>query len=342
MTEPGAALRRAAPVRRTPVGWLRAIANGMVLAVRSDRFVAVLAGSLLALVACGDDKKRSRADDEDDRSASDKADEGSGEATLESVTPLLEAARAEGFETWPTSELAGIRVSLEVPPGERQNIYSVRVMFELDTDPSDATAKSGSVVCSPKCQVIRHKVDASPHPWPKCTLADATKAARKAGLKAKQPVVLYGSWGDGPRWSFKEQVESSSSIVIDGETCTAVSEGASVQPDKTVARPAPIPAGSVASVELERSEVEKIIQELAKQMGSLRSRGSGLRNVKEGSTLHKIGLRDGDVVKTINGFDFTNPDEAVEAYAKLRRAGQLDLFYERDGRLWTLPIKLRT
>jgi general secretion pathway protein C len=44
-----------------------------------------------------------------------------------------------------------------------------------------------------------------------------------------------------------------------------------------------------------------------------------------------IGLVNGDLVQSVNGFDITNPERALEAYARLRTADHLTVHVDRKG-----------
>jgi general secretion pathway protein C len=65
------------------------------------------------------------------------------------------------------------------------------------------------------------------------------------------------------------------------------------------------------------------------------------RGVGEGSLLHTIGLRAGDVVKGINGFDVSDPQKALEAYGRLRSANRLTLRVERNGSSHKLEYQIQ-
>ncbi|MBK6519528.1 MAG: general secretion pathway protein GspC [Polyangiaceae bacterium] len=97
--------------------------------------------------------------------------------------------------------------------------------------------------------------------------------------------------------------------------------------------------------EVDKSGVELIIQHYAKLAGSLRGKatkdGMKLTGIKETSILGELGMRNGDMLQTINGFDMSDPDKAVDAYAQLRRAGKLNLAFSRDGAPQTVNVKIK-
>ncbi len=61
-----------------------------------------------------------------------------------------------------------------------------------------------------------------------------------------------------------------------------------------------------------------------------------LYGVREGSVLARIGLRNGDVLKTVGEHDLGDPDGILAAYGELERARRLTLTVERDGATRTL------
>lgn len=101
------------------------------------------------------------------------------------------------------------------------------------------------------------------------------------------------------------------------------------------------------SFEVDRSGVELIMQHYAKLAGSIRARGakdgSGIRlsGIKGDSILGELGMQNGDMLTGINGFDMTDPEKAVDAYAKLRKAGKLDISMTRDGSPVNIKIQIK-
>jgi general secretion pathway protein C len=54
--------------------------------------------------------------------------------------------------------------------------------------------------------------------------------------------------------------------------------------------------------------------------------------VVQGSLPDLLGLRSGDELLSVNGFQIANPSEALLAYARLRHADHLQLAIERAGK----------
>ena len=143
--------------------------------------------------------------------------DGGDRAALD-VPAALAEARKLAESTWPDARLAGIRIGEEALPETRKNTYAVRLAIELESDPTDPTAKSAAIVCAPKCTIRRAKVDAIVYDWPGCEWREALAAARAAGLASATPVATYGSWSGGPVWQFRER-DGDPPIELDGATC---------------------------------------------------------------------------------------------------------------------------
>ena len=60
--------------------------------------------------------------------------------------------------------------------------------------------------------------------------------------------------------------------------------------------------------------------------------GVKLYGIRRNSLLGKLGLQNGDLLRTINGFEMSSPDTALEAYSRLRSASNLSVAVTRRGR----------
>ncbi len=58
-------------------------------------------------------------------------------------------------------------------------------------------------------------------------------------------------------------------------------------------------------------------------------KGIKVYNIRRNSLLDRLGLKNGDLVRTVNGFDVTNVDAALKAYVKLRNANRITVALER-------------
>jgi general secretion pathway protein C len=98
-----------------------------------------------------------------------------------------------------------------------------------------------------------------------------------------------------------------------------------------------------------RSLVDKLLQnqsELIKQARVVPHEENGrvvgvkLYGIRKSSLFGKLGLQNGDMLRTINGFDMSSPDSALEAYTKLRSASNLSLAIVRRGNAVTMDYNI--
>jgi general secretion pathway protein C len=98
-----------------------------------------------------------------------------------------------------------------------------------------------------------------------------------------------------------------------------------------------------------RSLVDKLLQNQGELMRSARVVpheengrvvGVKLYGIRKSSLFGKLGLQNGDMLRTINGFDMGSPDSALEAYAKLRSATNLSLAMVRRGNAVTMEYNI--
>lgn len=86
---------------------------------------------------------------------------------------------------------------------------------------------------------------------------------------------------------------------------------------------------------VERSALEAIMENPMSFAGSLRTRptdkGVRLSGIRSDSLFNMLGLKNGDVLQSINGLQLNDPEKALSALAKLRTAGKLDIQVERGG-----------
>ncbi len=64
--------------------------------------------------------------------------------------------------------------------------------------------------------------------------------------------------------------------------------------------------------------------------------GVKLYGIRRTSLLGRLGLQNGDMLRTINGFDMTSPDSALEAYARLRNSNNITVALNRRGKPLTV------
>jgi general secretion pathway protein C len=101
---------------------------------------------------------------------------------------------------------------------------------------------------------------------------------------------------------------------------------------------------------VDRVLVDKLLSNRAGLIGVARLRpvtndrgAAGVRLVgfKSQDLLGKLGLRSGDLLRTINGFSMGSPDAALEAYVRLKQADRLTLSVERRGKPISIQYEIR-
>ncbi len=68
--------------------------------------------------------------------------------------------------------------------------------------------------------------------------------------------------------------------------------------------------------------------------------GLKLFAIRPGSLFHVLGLRNGDLLKTVGGYDLTSPETALEAYVALRKMSKVEVVVERAGQPLALTYKV--
>lgn len=100
---------------------------------------------------------------------------------------------------------------------------------------------------------------------------------------------------------------------------------------------------------IQRSIVDKVLANQGSLMKAARvipheedGRVVGVRlyGIRRTSLLGRLGIRNGDMLRTINGFDMTSPDSALEAYTTLRSADKLTLALKRQNKDMTIDYNI--
>jgi general secretion pathway protein C len=72
-----------------------------------------------------------------------------------------------------------------------------------------------------------------------------------------------------------------------------------------------------------------------------RTVGVKLYGIRRSSLLGRLGIQNGDMLRTINGYDMTSPDSALEAYARLQNADRITINLNRRGQDMTVDYGIR-
>ncbi|MDW8245415.1 MAG: type II secretion system protein GspC [Sandaracinaceae bacterium] len=97
---------------------------------------------------------------------------------------------------------------------------------------------------------------------------------------------------------------------------------------------------SETSFTINRSLVEKLLANQSALLSAARvipheedgrTVGMKIYGIRRSSLLGRIGLQNGDMLRSINGFDLTDPNSILQAYTQLRKADRLTLQLVRRG-----------
>ncbi len=101
---------------------------------------------------------------------------------------------------------------------------------------------------------------------------------------------------------------------------------------------------------LDREKVNEMISNVNQFMTQLRVRpyfnqgkpiGYMVSDIQRGSLIEQVGLRDGDIIKSVNGVAITQPDQAFAAYQQLLDESQITLELQRGQSDKVITYELR-
>jgi general secretion pathway protein C len=101
---------------------------------------------------------------------------------------------------------------------------------------------------------------------------------------------------------------------------------------------------------VERSVIDEILENQAELMKTARivpdkqgDKVMGIRlfGIRSGTLLSTLGLKNGDRLESINGFDMSDPQKALEAYGRLRTADALKVKVNRGGTPLNIDFKIQ-
>ena len=102
--------------------------------------------------------------------------------------------------------------------------------------------------------------------------------------------------------------------------------------------------------EIPQGEIDKVLSNLslvatqARIVPSFKNgkpNGFKLFSIRPGSLYSKIGIMNGDIVQSINGYEMTSPDKAFEIYSKLKDASAITVDLVRRGKPKSITYNIR-
>jgi general secretion pathway protein C len=104
-------------------------------------------------------------------------------------------------------------------------------------------------------------------------------------------------------------------------------------------------------VSLRRSMINNAIQDVSKLMTQVkitpklgedgRQEGLSMSNIKPNSIFRRMGLRNGDVLKSVDGQEIQSVDDALKLYENLRSADAVSVQIQRRGTERTIEYNIR-
>lgn len=211
-----------------------------------------------------------------------------------------------------------------------------------------------------------------PGPRAKTTYPDATAAACESGLRLVATVQVESrreqslaslASGTDRAHLYREGASFGKAALVsiavdsvtlrrdDGCLCSLALFGAAAVAEVTSVPASPFANPEVQSVSeneyaISRTFVEHTLAHPQAALGMVRTVphersgnlvGFKLYGVRRDHLAQQLGLQNGDLLRSVSGFELTSPDAALEAYAKLRDADEVTLVIERRGR----PLRLR-
>jgi general secretion pathway protein C len=131
-----------------------------------------------------------------------------------------------------------------------------------------------------------------------------------------------------------------------------------VQAPAAAGGPTSVPADIASKIQkvsetefnVDRSVVDKILENQAELMRSARivpeqqdGKVVGIRlfGIRPDTLLGTLGFQNGDRLETINGFNMASPEKALEAYARLRTAPNLNVKVNRRGKPMSIDFRIK-
>jgi general secretion pathway protein C len=130
-----------------------------------------------------------------------------------------------------------------------------------------------------------------------------------------------------------------------------IEEEAASRQTSAVARAGPVsPIRQGESIAIDRSEVEESLTNVHKVLSQARVRphfsagkpdGLAIAHIRGGSIFEKLGLKNGDIIKGLDGNEIKSPDDVLQMYKKLTLGSDVSIEIERAGEKQTLNYTFR-
>jgi general secretion pathway protein C len=180
---------------------------------------------------------------------------------------------------------------------------------------------------------------------------------QEKGSRKQQILRIHGSIDGGKIVSVtRKQIQ----IERDGNRETLTLSEEEAQPrslGKSIPPPPPSPSGkeevkrlSANRFLVNREDVTAAVGDINRFMTQARLRphfesgkpaGFSVSEIVPGSLMEKLGLKNNDVIKKVNGMAVSRPEEVMQAYAQLQQDSNIELEIDRGGRMEILRYEIR-
>jgi general secretion pathway protein C len=180
---------------------------------------------------------------------------------------------------------------------------------------------------------------------------------QEKGSRKQQIFRIHGNIDGGKIVSVtRKQIQ----IEKDGKRETLTLSEEEVRPrssGKVLPPPPPSPAGKEEVKKLSanrflvnREDVTAAVGDINRFMTQARLRphfevgkpaGYSVSEIVPGSLMEKLGLKNNDIIKKVNGIGVSRPEEVMQAYAQLQRDSNIELEIDRGGRTEILRYEIR-
>jgi general secretion pathway protein C len=228
---------------------------------------------------------------------------------------------------------------------------------QAEAAPVDTSNPYNDPICDiGKCLLISQSEDPD---WSFVSIAgaDGKSQLRRRGDEFGGHTVHWIEWDRV--WLM--QGSSRCQMQVHGEKKVAAAAPPAAAPPaegKSKGRGSKIPADMAAKIhkisdtqfDIERSLVDQVLENQGELMKSARivpekegDKVVGIRlfGVRPDSLLGTLGLENGDRLQSINGFEMSDPQKALEAYARLRSADKLQVTVNRRGKPTTIDFSIK-
>ncbi|MEZ4225675.1 MAG: type II secretion system protein GspC [Polyangiaceae bacterium] len=237
-------------------------------------------------------------------------------------------------------------------------------------DERESPVDLSNPLAAPHCSSVRVSiVTESPDPlWSIAALqgpGEAKPALRRAGDQVGNSEVAYIGFNPveaSPAVWMRDGSSLCQALLFSPQPAAQPAAAAPqpTTPSKPVTRggPAKIPddiANKIQKVSetefnVDRSVVDKILENQAELMRSARivpeqqaGKVVGIRlfGIRPETLLGTLGFQNGDRLESINGFNMASPEKALEAYARLRTASNLNVKVNRRGQPMSIDFRIK-